>query len=168
MTLFTPPHYIAGHAPIIFLAGPIQGTTDWQKEAIAYITEFNPDIDIASPRRDIQFKKDFTNELYNEQVDWETFHLRLAGKHGVVLFWLAKECTHSCERAYAQTTRFELAEWKMHHEKDGAKLVIGIDEGFTGARYIRRRLNQDCPNIPLCSTLKETCEKAVEILGLLK
>ncbi len=96
-------------------------------------------------------------------VDWETFHLRNAGWNGVVLFWLAKEFEHDCKRAYAQTSRFELGEWKVIHERDGSNLVVGIEEGFTGDRYIKRRLPQDCPEVPILSTLEETCEKAVEL-----
>lgn len=112
------------------------------------------------------FKGDFATNLYNEQVDWETYHLRKAGENGVVLFWLAKEHEHKCERAYAQTTRFELSEWKMRHERDGAKLVVGIEEGFTGAKYLVRRFTQDCPDVPLCSTLEETIGHAIRLAHL--
>jgi hypothetical protein len=100
--------------------------------------------------------------MYNEQVDWETYHLRKAGENGAILFWLAKESEHRCDRAYAQTSRGELFEWKKEHEYKGANLVVGIEEEFTGARYIRRRFSQDCPDVPICSTLKETCKKAIE------
>ncbi len=99
--------------------------------------------------------------MYNEQVDWETYYLRRAAKQGVVLFWLAKEFRHTCDRAYAQTTRFELGEWKVRHERDGTKLVVGIEQGFTNAKYIKRRLSQDCKDVPLCSTLEETCKSAI-------
>jgi len=101
--------------------------------------------------------------MYNEQVDWETFHLRKAGENGCILFWLAKETVHDCSRAYAQTSRFELAEWKMRHELLKANLVVGIEEGFTGARYIKRRLMQDCPDILVCDSLKAACELAVKL-----
>lgn len=53
--------------------------------------------------------------MYNEQVDWETFHLRKAGENGCVLFWLAKEEV------------------------------------------------QDCPEVPICDSLEETCEQAVKL-----
>jgi len=77
---------------------------------------------------------------------------------------LANETTHSCERAYAQTTRFELAEWKVRHERDGVKLVVGIDENFSNARYTRRRFSQACPNVPLTDTLEETCAAAIRLI----
>lgn len=159
-----PPQYTNIDAPLIFLAWPIQGAYDWQSKAIEIITNKAPELYIASPRRNLRAeysKGDFTAEMYNEQVDWETFHLRKAGENGVVLFWLAKEFEHRCNRAYAQTTRFELAEWKMRHERDKAKIAIGIEEGFTNAKYIRRRFSQDCPEIVIRSTLEETCGDAI-------
>jgi len=148
------------NVPGIFLAGPIQGAPDWQKEAIKIISALDPEVAIFNPRKDYL---DGTFD-YEKQVDWETYFLRSAGKNGVVLFWLAKETEHNCERAYAQTTRFELAEWKMRHERDGANIVIGIEEGFTGARYIKRRIPQDCPDIPLLDSLEAACKKAVELI----
>lgn len=159
--ILTPPEYKELSGPSIFLAGPIQGTSDWQAEAIKIISLLNDKVAIFNPHRDY-----LDNEfVYEKQVDWETHYLRMAGNNGVILFWLAKEHTHDPERAYAQTSRFELAEWKMRHERDGAKLVVGIEDGFSGARYIKRRLSQDCPNIKICSSLQETCEKAVALLN---
>jgi len=160
------PEYTDVEGPLIFLAGPIMGAYNWQKEAIAIIQKNAPEINIASPRRDLAKDcmpdGDFSEEIYNEQVDWETHYLQRAGKDGMVLFWLAKEFKHACERAYAQTTRAELFEWKVYHQVYGAKLAVGIEEGFTGARYIKRRFSQDCPDIPVCNSLEETCMKAIE------
>ncbi len=150
------PHEAEISGPLVFLAGPIQGAEDWHSQAIAQLRALNPRLNIASPRGEYP-PGTFD---YGHQVDWETKHLRRAAENGVILFWLAKEKEHSCERAYAQTTRFELAEWKMHHERDGVRLVVGIEEGFSNERYIRRRLTQDCPRIPLCATLEETCAAA--------
>lgn len=124
----------------------------------------NPEQIIASPRRKID--EEF---VYEEQVDWETFHLRRAAVNGVIMFWLARELDHHPDRAYAQTSRFELAEWKLRHERDKVELVVGIEEGFSGARYIRRRISQDCPEVSLDMTLEETCQKALgKILKLEK
>lgn len=158
--LYLPPTYIpetAQDAPVIFLAGPIQGTTDWQSEATKLIHTSRPDIVVASPRR-AYLPGEFD---YVKQVNWETFHLRRAAKYGAILFWLARETEHVPGRAYAQTSRFELAEWKVRHERDTIKLVIGIEEGFSGATYIRHRFSQDCPKVPLLNTLSETCIRAI-------
>jgi len=52
----------------------------------------------------------------------------------------------------------------MRHERDGTKIAIGIEEGFTNASYIKRRLLQDCPELDICSSLEETCRIAVDLL----
>ncbi len=157
--IFVPPEYISSVQKVIFLAGPIQGAPDWQSDAIDILTTFKPDIYIASPRRKIT--EGFN---YNEQVDWETENLRKAGKNGVIMFWLAKEQDQIPGRSYAQTSRAELFEWKVRHERDGTKIVVGIEEGFSGLKYIRRRFSQDCPDVPILDSLKETCTKVLEML----
>lgn len=147
------------NAPVIFLAGPIKGACQWQKRAISTIQGMSGEIFVANPRREYG-AGEFN---FDAQVDWETHFLRRAATKGVILFWLANEQEHDCSRPYAQTSRFELAEWKMKHEYENIQLVVGIEEGFTGAGYITRRLSQDCPNVPICSSLEETCRKAVEL-----
>ncbi|MCA9071319.1 MAG: hypothetical protein KDA84_20465, partial [Planctomycetaceae bacterium] len=83
---------------------------------------------------------------------------------GVILFWLPRQLVSLPERAYAQTSRFELAEWKVRHERDGVQIVVGIEDGFTGERYIRQRFAQDCPSVPVVSTLEQTCQVAVDLI----
>lgn len=97
--------------PLVFLAGPIQEAEDWQSTAIGLISRESSAINVASPRGD------YSNRAfdYNTQVDWETYYLNQAAKYGGILFWLAKEKEHVCDRAFAQTTRFELGEWLTKH-----------------------------------------------------
>ncbi len=148
--------------PGIFLAGPIQGARDWQTEAISLIAEKTKDIKdnfyIASPRTK-NWEKGYDFEA---QIDWETEYLKSASMYGVILFWLANESEHFCHRAYAQTTRFELAEWAtVAIQSNYTKIVVGIDTNFSGAKYIKHRLKNK--NISLCSSLDETVDKTVEI-----
>ena len=156
------PEYENVEGPLIFLAGPIQGAYNWQEQAISLINSLDSEMNIASPRRRIKHEGEFTENMYNEQVDWETHYLNRAAEKGAVMFWLAKESEHVCHRAYAQTSRFELAEWKVLHQIYHSKMVVGIEEGFTGHRYIEKRFSQDCPEVPVLSSLEETCTKAVE------
>ena len=127
MVIFPPIIINLRQKSLIFLAGPIQGAVDWQQEAAAHIQSINPNLLIANPRRPLNIDHDFTEDMYMEQVDWETQHLRHASRWGVILFWLAKESVHFCNRAYAQTTRFELGEWKERHCRDNVKLVVVIE-----------------------------------------
>lgn len=158
--LLQPPEIVETNGPVAFLAGPIQGAPDWQSEATARIHELDPSIVVASPRKDYP-EGTF---VYEKQVDWETHFLRVAGKLGVIAFWLARQTIETPGRAYAQTSRFELAEWKMRHEYEGVKLTIGIEEGFGNARYIRRRFSQDCPDVKIANSLPEMCQNAVDLV----
>lgn len=155
----TPPEIVDVDGPVIFLAGPIQGAPDWQTVAADVIHDLDPAVVVASPRKDYP-EGTF---VYERQVDWETHFLRRAGKAGVVAFWLANQTIETPGRSYAQTTRFELAEWKMRHERDGANVTIGIEEGFGNARYIARRFAQDAPEVKVTDSLEELCRNAVEL-----
>lgn len=149
--------------PLVFLAGPIQGAPDWQQLAIEWFRKHSPNISVASPRR-VDRTKPFH---YESQVDWETHYLRYAAQHGVIMFWLPCEVVPIPGRAYAQTSRFEIAEWKVRHERDGIKLIVGIEAGFSGERYIRHRFGQDCPNVPITSSLMETCATVHQLTQLI-
>lgn len=157
--VLTPPIIMDVSGPVIFLAGPIQGATDWQAEAIRYLAVKSASIHIASPRREY-LPGEFD---YAAQVNWETHNLRRAAVSGVILFWLARESVSISGRAYAQTTCFELAEWKVRYERDNIRMVVGIEEGFSGARYIRQRFNQDCPRLPIVDSLPVACDTALEL-----
>ena len=160
-----PVNYLEINEPLIFLAGPIQGALDWQKEAIEIIHEAVPNLWIANPRREY-FPDDPEGQEYIKQIKWERYHLRKAETNGVVMFWLAKEVEHDPKRAYAQTSRVELAEikGKIPHTTPSIKLVVGIEDGFSGARYLRYIFQEGCPYVPLLDTLQNTCQKAVEII----
>ncbi len=75
-----------------------------------------------------------------------------------------KESNKIPGRAYAQTSRIELGEWKVRHERDRVKMAIGIERGFSGERYIRRRFGQDCPDVPILSNLTDTCKAVLELV----
>jgi len=94
---------------------------------------------------------EFSDDMYAAQADWEHEWLASAARRGVIMFWLAKEAVHDCGRAYAQTTRFELGEAVALHyasERRGERLVravVGIEDGYTGARYVRRTVSKKRP-----------------------
>lgn len=163
MAVLLPTTIVPVEGPVVFLAGPIQGAPDWQAEAIQWFAEHAPAVSVASPRRPRTGPRDESD--YAAQVDWETHYLRLAATHGAILFWLARETVSVPGRAYAQTTRFELAEWKVRHERDHVRLAVGVEDGFSGERYIRQRFGQDCPRVPLVSSLAAVCTATVELLA---
>lgn len=161
MPLLQPPHDAYGDAPTIFLAGPIQGGPDWQSDAAAIIEAVDPGILIASPRRAIATRGDFDDAMYREQVSWEHRYLDRAAASGTILFWLAREAEHRCDRAYAQTTRLELGIALGWHRFEGSRVVVGVEEGFSNARYIRYTLASRYPGVPVLDDLEATCRAAV-------
>jgi hypothetical protein len=161
-----PPNIISPNDnPVVFLAGPIQGAPNWQEQAIEKLLSLKVNADIASPRRPKGIESEFGLQDYYQQVDWETYYLNLAGNRGgVILFWLAAEQEHFCNRAFAQTSRFELGEWKERARRNEAKLVLGIADGFSNARYIRHRFSQDCPDVGMYFSLDDACEAVAKLL----
>lgn len=159
--LYTPPHDFHDTEPLIFLAGPIQGGPDWQTDAVAHMHGIDPSIAIASPRRLALTRGEFDADMYHEQVTWEHRHLEMAATNGVILFWLAKEAEHRCDRAYAQTTRLELGIALGWHQFRGSRVVVGVEGGFSNARYIRHTLANKYPGVPVLDSLQETCVTAV-------
>lgn len=162
--VFLPPRYDHSQEPFIFLAGPIQGAGNWQYSAILLLQELGAQVHIASPRRAIVHEGDFDEEMYDEQVKWEHYHLDHAQFRGLVLFWLPREGLHNCSRAYAQTSRFELGEMCALHRAFQRRVVVGIDDGFSNARYLRKTLAWKYPGIPVRNSLRATCEAAVDQL----
>lgn len=164
-----PPTFIEVTVPIIFLAGPILGADDWQREVIAILSKSNKDFAIASPRRliaevDDITRGEFTEADFNAQITWEHKYLGLAARNGVTMFWLAKEAHIIRGRAYAQTSRFELGEAMVRHQLQNIKLVVGIEPGFQGEHYIRETFAGKTPRVPLCDSLQETYATALNLL----
>jgi len=154
-----PPEIVDVEGQVIFLAGPIQGAPLWQPEAASLIHS-RKDIMVASPRKSYP-EGTF---VYEKQVDWETHFIGRAKRFGAVMFWLAKQLEDTPGRSYAQTSRFELGESKRDHERDGIKLVVGIEPGFGNERYIRRRISQDCPDVTITNNLLDTVDATLLIM----
>jgi hypothetical protein len=163
MTYVLAPEYTPLVGPAVFLAGPIQGAPNWQPLAAQLIVDADSALHVCSPRREAEVSGDFNDVKHGEQVDWETTYLRRCAADGVVLFWLPAAEKETPGRSYAQTTRFELGNWEECARRGEVKLVVGIAPDFGNARYLRRRLAQDCPRTPVCQTLEETCAAAVEL-----
>lgn len=155
-----PPDIVETCTPVIFLAGPIQGGPDWQSEAIRIMNGSEREFTIANPRKEYSPG----TFIYERQVDWESAYLKRAGKRGVVLFWLANQAYETPRRPYAQTSRFELGEWMARSIHEDARIAIGIEEGFSNERYIRRRFGQEHPHISVHDRLEDVCEDALRLV----
>lgn len=129
---------------MVFLAGPIQGAQNWQDNAIASLADM--DIYIANPRMP-------ESTDYNEQIEWESHHLARAD---IIMFWIPAAANEVLGRSYGQTSSFELGEWlaKSKYNNYKTKVILGIDDGFSGKRYVVERLRST--NTAVHPTYEET------------
>jgi hypothetical protein len=148
---------------VIFLAGPIQGSSNWHDVIIDKIKsiDINKNIIICSPKR-----LNSNNFIYDEQVNWESYHLELASKQGIIVFWLAEEKYPVEGRSYAQTTRFELGEWwtKGQYIKN-FKILVGAEEGFNGLRYIIKKFKDKYDNFNLITSIDNLIEEIIKTIN---
>ncbi len=156
MELITPlsPEKNYSDKKMVFLAGPIKGAPDWQKKAVQDLSDL--DIYLANPRR-----KNSANFDFDTQINWESNFLAASD---IIMFWIPKKTTEIEGRDYAQTTRFELAEWaaKTRFNSTHKKIVVGIDNAFFGKSYIVKRLAEQ--NIPVFNTYEETLQNVRQLI----
>lgn len=131
--LLTPPHYtdLSDEAPLVFLAGPIQGSQDWQTPTARQLLSTNERLLVASPRR-TELDKNFNKR---KQVEWELDHLWYASQLGGVAFWFAAQ-DHSLPykegRPHAQTSRVEVgAMFMLKRINPSTRLWVGFDPAYT-------------------------------------
>lgn len=126
----TPPSSLIGGCrkdkTYVFLAGPIQGVHDWQREDIP---DLGDDVVTLNPRRQGKF------DYWTEQVEWETRALRMSD---FILFWVPPEDYHVEGRDYAQTTKIEL----MENLARGKNIVLGIDPSIHTRRYLVHKFEE--------------------------
>lgn len=134
---------------IVFLAGPIKGAPDWQTQAAKDLADL--DVYVANPRR--ENVQNFNLDL---QIGWESRFLAAAD---VIMFWIPPKNIDIAGRDYAQTSRFELAEWvaKTNYNHTRKKVVVGIDDAFFGKSYIVKRLEAE--NVPVYNNYAETLDR---------
>lgn len=148
----------------VFLAGPILGTSDWQHKAETYLSDYaktiwsNMTINVFNPRRpEFTDLRDFSDDTFYEQVDWEHTHLELAKNKGVTLFWLANKSIDIPHRNYGLTTLFELGETIGNCRTADQALVVGIAPGFTNEKYLHYTINKKAPHAVIKTDLFEAC-----------
>lgn len=135
--------------PLYFLAGPVRGGGDWQREVFEMISKKDPKSYVVCPWRygdadsiRAHEQKGATLE-FESQTAWERHYLDIASKRGAILFWLPCESATSPRKKedgpYAQETYGELGEWRArkHFEPD-VRLVVGAETNFPGLKAIKR------------------------------
>ena len=158
--LITPPTHLAPHQFAqrypVFLAGPVQGTHDWQAEFGDYLAAASDAILPMSPRGsdEVYAAPDFS---VIEQIRWEKRHIRIARDMGHLSVWFAPEEYPIPGRAFAQTSRIELGRFVGWRDLDRSiRLSVGIDPDYHGGNraYIEE----------LCAELGIPCHASSEAL----
>jgi hypothetical protein len=175
---------------LYFLAGPIRGAGDWQKEAIKMIAAKDKNCYIVCPCR-----YDENHELYKyslapklgkknlekfpNQTMWERYYLELASYYGAIVFWLPLE-SKTNPRAkedgpYARDTMGEIGRWSIRHSyglglkikgrnKKRVNFIIGAEEEFPGLKVIMKNLNADHgKKFKINNTLNSTINSAIRL-----
>lgn len=155
----TPPYEITqpDNTPI-FLAGPVQGTIDWQaKAAESIISSSSHPMSVISPRGSVELYRHPSPWLDDgKQTPWEKRHLLLARDKGILAMWMAAQSFETPGRAFAQTSRIEfgrIAGWMDYNPE--VQFVFGIDPQYQGGNATYFREVCDELAIPVQTTLDE-------------
>ena len=161
------------YGPLFFLAGPIAGGGDWQKNCYEEIRRHIEKFFVAIPCRYKEnhplrkFEEKGRGETFERQLVWERHYLNVAARVGCIIFWLPVESKTTPRKdglPYAMDTRGEIGEWRgrMMHNRE-IRLVMGAEAGFPGLSQIKRNFNGAlCSEFPIYQTLRETVKRAVE------
>jgi hypothetical protein len=155
--------------PVIYLAGPIRSAPPWQDDAIHLLLALDPDVMIASPRKEIEaglarYVATGDEVLFSRQRAWERHYMDKASKTGALLFWLPGEARHDCNKVYGAMTRLELGQWMTNYRHDHAvRFLVGSDGKFPELDTIMYDLMIDAPEKGIIRELDTLCEAAVTL-----
>lgn len=152
---------------IIFLAGPIAGTSGWHDEAIAYIGRRAPDLYIACPNERVQ-EATFAmkgEEGFERNLGWEKHHYKYALKKGCMMFWLPTQSrVIKSDKRFARDTQKELGFvlGKLDDNLD-PRFILGGSEKHDGYDVTIRDFREYIPETPYYLNLEDTCDAAIRV-----
>lgn len=166
---------IGPHSPLVFLAGPVQGSPDWQTPTADILLAARTDLEVASPRRTIEHVGSFDANEAEKQVAWEHTALRRSAQLGAIIIWLSAQdhaLEYTKDRAYAQTTRIAIGEalgWarpvaNLKNPDWDFPVNVGIDprygdNGGGSESYIR--IKSKLLGIPVYDSLDQVIEETI-------
>lgn len=158
--------------PLFFLAGPIKGGGDWQRECVHEIRKHLEHFAAIIPCRYgpdhplFAYKASGDDSLFERQLPWERVGLDLAATTGCVIFWLPRESQTAPRddgNPYAMDTLGELGEWRgrMMHDRH-LRVVVGAEASFPGLSQIERNFKYALGgNFSIRPTLTRTIQAAI-------
>jgi hypothetical protein len=138
---------------LFFLAGPIKGGDDWQKDCCELLEQkVGPDVTIVNPCRYdedhplYRYKLDGNENYFSRQTLWERHYLARASVSGCILFWCPCQSLTNPRKdnqPYARDTYGELGEWRGRLMNNlNLNVVVGAQTGFPGYSVIQTNFNE--------------------------
>jgi len=159
--------------PLLFLAGPIKGGSNWQHTACLYLAQQDRPVTVAVPctwdaKHPMSiYRVAGVEEAFASQTLWERYYMQRAAHWGCLVFWLPCESATDprLDGPYARDTYGELGAWRNHLAFDSSiRIAIGAEPEFPGLSVLRCNLNQDAGyEFPVYSTLEETLDAALTV-----
>lgn len=151
--------------PVVFLAGPVQGSKNWQAKAAFKLMKDSPrDISIISPRGNPRLYEEPSEWLADgRQTPWEKHYLRLARDKGVLAVWLAEQTYTTPGRVHTQTTRIEfgrIAGWLDYNPE--IPFVFGVSPSYRSGNQAYMEEVCEELDIPIQRSLASWCDSIVE------
>lgn len=147
-----------------FLLGP-NAVPPWQEQAITLIQTANTKVEIISPCHPNHNPSRLSDAENRRLAIWELHYLREAWKRGILLCWFPAEQEHRCDEPFAQNCRDEFGRSIEQHIHNRARLVVGIEPGYGGGRFLRTALEVDCQDLKVPTTLAATCNFALAMFN---
>lgn len=129
----------------IFLAGGINGCSDWQREMAHLLS--TTDFALLNPRR-----RHFPIDDYNaklEQIKWECEHLR---KADAILFWFPRE-------SLCPTALYELGAWSMTDKL----IYVGIHPDYQKRQDVEIQTRLARPDVEIVYSLFHLARQIMQL-----
>lgn len=163
--------------PVFFLAGPVQGATDWHtvfcEELRKQMGEREFYVAIPKSYRKspldclVRRHQMCPTVFWDSQNAWERHYMEVASKNGCLIFWLPvedKECPRDDGNPYAITTLGEIGRWEANYMHDrSVKIVVGAETRFKGLRTIHENFLAFDYRFPIYETMSQTVAAAVTV-----
>jgi hypothetical protein len=145
--------------PLLYLGGSI--VNNWQDPAIDLLVSKHINAHIADPHRYAE-NSDPSKAEYDISWDWKIYHIRTAAATGAVLFWLDKECIDVDLRHDVAEMITHMKYRNIHQPDRPLKLLIGVEPGYCGEKYMRYRMADDLPDFVVFNKLDDLCNEAIK------
>lgn len=145
---------------LIYLAGPVLGTSNWQKKAVKSFKRHYygkaAEAHIANPRQEVRQPDSASYESADKQFLWQKHHLQRAASNGAILLWFARHDNNESNTENGSLEFGRILGWKEYDHS--LKFHLGIEPGYEGSDIEYTQLCAKEFNIPIRTCLEELTE----------